>query len=323
MNRACGLTAENLLRTLPDALRHDENMYALAASVARVLCSRTGEMERLKIYNRIDRLPEPLLDILAHDFKVDWWNTEYTLEEKRRTLKDSWHVHRTLGTKYAVVTAISALCQRAVVQEWWEYGGAPYTFRLGIYVGDEQIAIEKHRQMLGKIQFYKNLRSVLDAIVYSMDIVRLLNGPEKFMFRQLAASFRFINTPGDPPVQLDGQKRLTGDWRLNQAFQGLTFPRLLIISAAAEQNQAAVSYMTLSGQAYRTKEALRLSGTGYAAACCGWQRAGYSQLRISLQMRHKHTISAALTKDTMYLLDGVTELNGTRKLNADIAKEEL
>ena len=37
----------------------------------------------LRIYTRIDELPEWLLDILARDFAVDWYDRSYTLEEKK------------------------------------------------------------------------------------------------------------------------------------------------------------------------------------------------------------------------------------------------
>ncbi|NCE66053.1 phage tail protein I, partial [Pseudoflavonifractor sp. 524-17] len=61
---------------------------ALAQAIAELLARRKEEIDRLLIYPAIDRLDEPLLDILARDFKVDWWDADYSVEEKRRTLKD-------------------------------------------------------------------------------------------------------------------------------------------------------------------------------------------------------------------------------------------
>ena len=150
MNKAHGITKENLLASLPAVLANDDNMAALASAVAEVLAARVGEIERVSIYSQIDRLPNELLDILANDFKVDWWDANYTLEEKRRTLKDSWNVHRRLGTKAAVVLAISAIYPDTQVSEWWEYGGKPYHFKL----------------LIDAVAFYKNLRSVLDEVEY-------------------------------------------------------------------------------------------------------------------------------------------------------------
>ena len=65
MNKAHGITKENLLASLPAVLANDDNMAALASAVAEVLAARVGEIERVSIYSQIDRLPNELLDILA------------------------------------------------------------------------------------------------------------------------------------------------------------------------------------------------------------------------------------------------------------------
>ena len=166
MNEAHGITKENLLASLPAVLANDDNMAALASAVAEVLAARVGEIERVSIYSQIDRLPNELLDILANDFKVDWWDANYTLEEKRRTLKDSWNVHRRLGTKAAVVLAISAIYPDTQVSEWWEYGGKPYHFKLLIDATYEDVDPVRHQRVIDRVAFYKNLRSVLDEVEY-------------------------------------------------------------------------------------------------------------------------------------------------------------
>ena len=163
-----GLTKENLVVTLPPALRTDPSVVALAEALGEVLAVRPAEIERLRIYPAIDTLDESLLDILAHDFKVDWWDPEYSLEEKRRTLKDSWRVHRLLGTRAAVEMAISAIYPHTQVLEWFEYGGEPYHFRLHINVSDDNIESDKQRRVLSRLDTYKNLRSHLDTINYRM-----------------------------------------------------------------------------------------------------------------------------------------------------------
>lgn len=166
MNERYGLTADNLLASLPQVLRDDPSMYALAAATAKALSARPAEIDKLRIYSRIDELPEELLDILAYDFKVDWWDGDYSLEEKRKTLKDSWRVHRMLGTKAAVEAAISAIYPQTKVQEWFEYGGKPYYFKLQIDATDQDISSARHRRVLERVNFYKNLRSHLDGIRY-------------------------------------------------------------------------------------------------------------------------------------------------------------
>ena len=164
-----GITKENLVETLPLALRNDPSVVALAEALADVLVARLPEIDRLLIYPAIDTLDEPLLDILAYDYKVDWWDPEYTLEEKRRTLKDSWRVHKLLGTKAAVVMAISAIYPHTQVLEWFEYGGEPYHFRLDINITNDSIDSAKQRRVLERLNFYKSLRSHNDGVTYFVE----------------------------------------------------------------------------------------------------------------------------------------------------------
>jgi len=128
MNKAHGITKENLLASLPAVLANDDNMAALASAVAEVLAARVGEIER--------------------------------------TLKDSWNVHRRLGTKAAVVLAISAIYPDTQVSEWWEYGGKPYHFKLLIDATYEDVDPDRHQRVIDRVAFYKNLRSVLDEVEY-------------------------------------------------------------------------------------------------------------------------------------------------------------
>ena len=166
MNNLHSITAGNLLATLPPVLQGDSEMLALATSIAEALSARPEEIRKIQIYTLIDELPEEILDNLAYDFKVDWWDADYTIEEKRATLKSSWIVHRRLGTPSAVITAISAIYPDTQISEWWQYNGDPYHFKLLIDATYEGVDPDKHARVLSKVNFYKNLRSVLDEIEY-------------------------------------------------------------------------------------------------------------------------------------------------------------
>lgn len=145
-----GLTADNMMQQFPIALQKDPKTVALGQAIAKVMESRQDEIDSLRIYTRIDELPEWLLDILARDFAVDWYDRSYTLEEKRKTIKDSFYVHRHRGTKAAVERAISAIYPNPKVLEWFEYGGDPYHFKLRITVDFAAINEAKHQQVLQK-----------------------------------------------------------------------------------------------------------------------------------------------------------------------------
>lgn len=162
-----GITADNLLLTFPDMLWSDESLAALATIIASAAETFDGQISRALIYPKIEELSADLLDILAVDFKVDWWDPNLSLLEKRDLFKNSWHVHRHMGTKGAVEAAISAIYEDTQVQEWFEYDGHPYHFKLLINAQYQSVDPATHQRVLDRIGYYKNQRSVLDAVEYT------------------------------------------------------------------------------------------------------------------------------------------------------------
>ena len=160
---------DDLLHTLPQVLKNDKSFHAFAEVMAKQLRGTIDDIDCATIYARIDALPEDLLDILAYDFKVDWWDYNYTIEQKRQTLKDSFLVHKHLGTKFAVRTAISGIYPNSTVEEWFEWGGDPYTFRLHINASNVTVDLDRHYRVLELANFYKNLRSHLCAVDYVIE----------------------------------------------------------------------------------------------------------------------------------------------------------
>ena len=162
-----GITVENLLRTLPSALQNDANMQALASSIANILAARPTEVGLISIYTQIDSLPKELLDLLAYDFKVDWYGYDYGVEAKRALIKDSFNVHKLLGTKGAVEKALSGIYPGSTVEEWFNYGGDPFYFRVLCDVTEQRVSIT-HSEIVKAINIYKSLRSHLEgnAVIY-------------------------------------------------------------------------------------------------------------------------------------------------------------
>lgn len=149
---------------LPEPLKKDQKMKALAAALTQQLLGASGSMEKVLIYSKIDKLPEELVDILSYDMHVDWYDYSYPLDIKRDILKNSVKVHKTMGTKYAVEKAIGAVYPESKVEEWFQYGGRPHYFRVVLDVtrADETPDIETIKK---KIALYKRLSSHLEEIV--------------------------------------------------------------------------------------------------------------------------------------------------------------
>ena len=162
-----GLTAENFLRALPEVLRRDEGMAALASAVADALEQDQANIDLVRLYPAIDSMPEALLDILAFDLKVDWYNYTYPLEAKRNMIKSSWYIHKRLGTAGAVKAAVQAVYPSSDVEEWWQswYQGDPYHFRIVLETSHPIVPV-LDVDLLRQIELYKSFRSWLDGIYY-------------------------------------------------------------------------------------------------------------------------------------------------------------
>lgn len=153
---------ENLLQTLPSVLAADSGMQPLGETAAEALAGLWELTSLPTILSKLDELPESILDILAKDFKVDWYNYNHPLVTKRAVIRDSFFVHKHLGTVGAVKRALSDVWASYSLEEWFQYGGEPYHFRVAI--ADSDFTVEKREQAIRYINLVKNVRSWLDEI---------------------------------------------------------------------------------------------------------------------------------------------------------------
>lgn len=148
---------------LPGALRHDPKMIALARALTKQLLEVSGGIKNMLIYSRFEELPEDLVDILAYDMHVDWYDYSYPLQIKRDMVKNSVKVHKKMGTKYAVETAIREIYPKSRIEEWFDYGGKPFHFKVILNAGDRNLEIDLN-DIVKKINMYKRLSARIDSI---------------------------------------------------------------------------------------------------------------------------------------------------------------
>ncbi len=162
------ISAESLYSLCPAVLKADVNFAVIGKIIAEELAKSRELCDKLTIYAAIDKLSESVLDVLAGDFNVEWYDYEGTLEEKRKTIQECISIHRYKGTKYAVETALKSVYSSARVKEWFEYGGEPYHFVVVIY--DSSNDTVKRNRILAKVKYYKNLRSTLEETVFMIGL---------------------------------------------------------------------------------------------------------------------------------------------------------
>ena len=120
----------NFADYLPGALKQDPKIKAIAEAVTKEALTVSGEIENVLIYSRIDELPEALIDILAYDMHVDWYDYSFPLKVKRDILKSSVKVHKKMGTKYAVEKHWAHCTRKAKLKNGISTKGNHITFTL-------------------------------------------------------------------------------------------------------------------------------------------------------------------------------------------------
>lgn len=159
---------KSVYSTFPPILRNDTDFDSTAKAISVRLDENLSLSEYALVYSRINILPEIALDILAYDFNIRWYDYSFSIDEKRSIIKEAYKIFRFIGTRYAVEMALKSIYPISQVREWFEYGGKPYHFKVTIW--DNANDKEKCKSVIQKINYYKNVRSILEETTYIVGI---------------------------------------------------------------------------------------------------------------------------------------------------------
>jgi len=152
----------NLREITPSNLLADTQIAAACDSITPELQSLTASIDEALIYSKIDSLPMEIVESLAWQFhissKAEGWYFTRTEREKRNLVKRAIEIHRVKGTKAAILRVFDLLNLPSQIQEWFEYGGNPYHFKVSVDI-QEEIPAEKIEAFGELISEYKNVRS--------------------------------------------------------------------------------------------------------------------------------------------------------------------
>lgn len=163
------LQSVSLIDILPPNLLADEQINAAAQALDDELQKVTAAIRETLILPRIDELPEAVVDLLAWQLHVDFYDELKSLAEKRNAVKQSIAMHRIKGTRMAVELALHMVYESGEVREWFEYGGRPYYFRVR-FIRPETIRTEDVDRVIRIIYAVKNTRSRLESIGFTRPV---------------------------------------------------------------------------------------------------------------------------------------------------------
>jgi phage tail P2-like protein len=155
---------------LPDSLKNDPQVQALADALTTELQSISADLVRCILLPRIDELDEGAIDLLAWQLHVDFYEWDLPMQQKRDLVKQSVAWHQCKGTPGAVEQVVSIIFPVAVVKEWFEYDGEPYHFRVET---DSALTNEEDlNRLVRMINTTKNTRSWLESVTIKRTINR-------------------------------------------------------------------------------------------------------------------------------------------------------
>lgn len=145
---------------LPDSLKSDPDVLALSEGLTIVYKQIYEQTKTIKFHEGI---PDHLLDFIAYEENVDFYDTSLSVPEKRNLIEKAQFIHKIKGTVAAVEAVVSIFFKNAEVIEWFDYGGNPFNFV--IEIDSTVIKDGDLNRLVDLVEATKNLRSRLDKII--------------------------------------------------------------------------------------------------------------------------------------------------------------
>jgi phage tail P2-like protein len=204
------------------ALVSDTLLPSSATAQERAMEGATARISDVPVLVRESKdpsaCPAALLPWLAHQYSVDAWQTDWTDEQKRQTIRDSVYVHQHKGTIGAVKRALAALGFDVQVQEWFNQTpiGPEYTFLLHLDVDQVGISDGDLARILDVVESTKNLRSHLETVIPTITTkARLFTAGASLTGSEITVKYE---PQAGSPLLLDGGWQLDGSQNLDGVF---------------------------------------------------------------------------------------------------------
>lgn len=159
------LNETEISKILPSSLQADKNVVYASKAVTDSINKVTTETVNELIMSRIDELPEPVVNSLAWQLHVDTYSEDMDISQKRELVKNAIKDHKYKGTSWAVKSVVKVLLGYTKAEEWFEYGGSPFHFRVNGESGPIPNG-DKLQSLVDAICEAKNVRSWLDGISF-------------------------------------------------------------------------------------------------------------------------------------------------------------
>lgn len=141
----------------------NEDVQAMSQVLSRNLQDLARQISKLSTWDSLKDLNSEELDSLAGELSIYWYDKSLTDDQKRVLIAQSDMIHMKLGTKRAILNVVKDVFGPALVEEWFEYDGAPNYFR--IMVSDAAtLTAENEARLMRILEYVKRKSQWLESI---------------------------------------------------------------------------------------------------------------------------------------------------------------
>jgi phage tail P2-like protein len=165
----------SILNLMPPNLASDLKIKMAAEAFDEVLRDIIKKIPNISVIPNLvlnKAVDAILIDLLAWQFHVDFYDPNMPVGVKRDLVLKSLDWHFRKGTPSVVEDIVSTVFSKAIVEEWFEYDGLPYRFRVA--TEESMPDTETRSNLIRAINSVKNTRSLFETfsqLVFFIDEV--------------------------------------------------------------------------------------------------------------------------------------------------------
>lgn len=156
-----------IAQILPDYLSTQPEVKSLSYAISKALRRLLDYASGISVFAMIDEAPDYVLDLLAVELDTQYYDADLPIENKRELIKGTFVWYMTAGTPSAVEELVKAAFGKGSVEEWFEYGGEPFFFKIKTSAKLTPDIAEFFAKMLRRV---KNARSHIEQVLIERDV---------------------------------------------------------------------------------------------------------------------------------------------------------
>lgn len=159
-----------MISVLPPILSSEPDIAAISYAYKMAMSKIIDLSVTVSLYANIDQMDEDILDLMALEFRTQYYDENLPIEVKRRLVKNALGWYQKAGTPGAVRDLIQTVFGEGDIVEWFDYSDPPYTpgtfeIETGARITEELIAY-----FTNLIHRVKNARSHIRRITIARTV---------------------------------------------------------------------------------------------------------------------------------------------------------